>query len=121
MTQAISDRQEFRSPPRLVRLRDAADERGDAERLCVRGEVGGHERPFVGQEAAPGREMGQVRTIGPARVVGDACLDQSGDLIENGVGHFRAANITRPSAERGDRSATGTAPPSFDPFAASED
>ena len=73
-------------PPGLMRLRDcreAADKRGDAERLGVRGEVGGHERRLGGQRAAPGGEMVEVGPVGPARIVGDARLDQGGDLVGN--------------------------------------
>ena len=65
---------------------NAADERGDAERPCMRGEVGGYERRLGGQGAAPGREMIEIGPIGPAGVLGDAGLDPGEDLVRNGVG-----------------------------------
>ena len=104
--------------PRLVRLRDrrdAADERGDAQRLRVRGEVGGDERRLGRQLAAPGGEMGEVGPIGAAGAVGDAGLDQGGDLAGNRVG---APSVQSPARNGtltgGDWSSAGAGPPSFD-------
>ncbi len=75
-----------RQPPRLMRLRDrrdAANKRSDAERHCVRGDVGLDRRRPGGQRAAQGREKCQVRPIGPAGAVSDAGRNQSVDLVEN--------------------------------------
>jgi hypothetical protein len=70
---------------RLRDRRDSADQRSDAERPRVRGDVGGHQCRLCGKLAAPGDEMGEVGLIGPAGVVGDAGLDQCSDLFGNRV------------------------------------
>jgi hypothetical protein len=67
------------------------------------GEVGSDEPRFSGYRAAQGREMGEVRLLGPAWVLRNARLDQSGDLVGDRVGHRHGAgNCTKWNSTVGD-------------------
>jgi hypothetical protein len=67
------------------------------------GKVGSDECRFGGQVATPGGEMGDVGPIRAPGVVGDAGLDQGGDLVEDPVGRRFRADICTTSLIDGGR------------------